>query len=104
MIELGIVFRRELEKGLLCEAALRRLLDLSEFVLRKLSLLVKGIQYLPEELFFDHMTLPSLLKVRLGVPEEAIEFLFVCLHPRLLRLRGLAEVAQDVKVEQYCKK
>ena len=50
------------------------------------------------------MALPSLLKVRLGVPEEAIEFLFVRLHPRLLRLRGLAEVAQDVKVEQYCKK
>ena len=106
LIELGIVFRRELEKGLLCEAALSRLLDLSELFLRKLSLLVKGIQYLPEELFLDHMTLSMLLKVSLGVSEEAIEFLFVSLESRLLWLCGisLAEVAQDVKVEQYCKK
>ena len=50
------------------------------------------------------MALSILLKVGLGVPEEAIEFLFVRLYPRLLRLCGLAEVAQDVKVEQYCEK
>ena len=51
------------------------------------------------------MTLSMLLKVSLGVSEEAIEFLFVRLDPRLLRLcASLAEVAQDVKVEQYCKK
>lgn len=51
------------------------------------------------------MTLSILLKVGLGIPEEAIEFLFVGLDSRLLRLRGsLAKVAQDVEMEQYCKK
>ena len=105
LIKLGIVCWRELEKSLLCEAALCRLLDLSELILRELSLLVEWIQYLSEELFLDHMTLSMLLKVSLGVSEEAIEFLLVRLDPRLLRLcASLPEVAQDVKVEQYCKK